>query len=119
MATAIRLAAIDTLPVIVACYRKEGIVWRMKAPDIPYRWSLNSRLDEDTFTYDLLNLGKECPRLSKQSADAWFENDDADGYEVWEQCIRSTGDTALVLIYLQSNMMSVGPDWNVRKRRAA
>jgi len=119
MATALRLAAIDTLPVIVACYRRKGIVWSMKAPDIPYRWSLNSKLDEDTFTYDLLNLGKECPRLSKQSADAWFENDDAAEYEVLEQCIGSTGDSALVLIYLQSNMMSAGSDWSVRKRRAA
>ncbi len=116
MATAIRLAAIDTLPVIVASYRKEGIVWNMRARDIPFRWKLKERLDEDSFTYDLLAEGKECPRLSKQPADAWFENDDADDYEVWEQCIGSTGDSALVMLYLQTSMMNARPDWNVKKR---
>lgn len=118
MATALRLAAIDTLPVIVACYGKKGIIWNMTAPDIPYRWSLKGQLDEDSFTYDLLNFGKECTRLGKQPADAWFENGDADDYEVLEQCIHSTGDTALVLLYLETSMMNVGPDWNVKKRRA-
>lgn len=118
MATALRLAAIDTLPVIIACYRKDGIVWNMTAPDVPYRWSLKDQLDDDSFTYDLLNFGKECTCLGKQSADAWFENDDADDYEVLEQCIPSNGKTALVLLYLQKNMMSAGPDWRVKKRRA-
>lgn len=118
MATALRLAAIDTLPVIVACYRKEGIVWNITAPDIPYRWSLKAKLDEDSFTYDLLHFGKECIRLGKQSADAWFENSDADDYEVWEQCIGSIGGSAIVLLYLQTNMMNAEPDWNVKKRRS-
>lgn len=119
MATAIRLAAIDTLPVIVASYRKEGIVWNMTARDIPFRWKLKDRLDGDSFTYDLLTQGKECPRLSKQSADAWFENEDADDYEVWEQCIGSVGDTALVILYLQTSMMNARPDWNINKRRSS
>lgn len=117
MATAIRLAAIDTLPVIVASYRKDGICWNMTARDIPYRWKLKDKLDEDSFTYDLLNDGKECPRLSKQSAAAWFENDDADDYEVWEQCISSTRDTALVMLYLQTSMMNAKPDWNINRKR--
>ncbi|ASL75355.1 hypothetical protein BC350_07895 [Ralstonia pseudosolanacearum] len=117
MATALRLANIDTLPVIVACYGRDGKRWSSPAAHIPKRWFLKNNVDEDTFTYDLLNSGKECGYLGKQSADAWFENDDAGKYEVLEQCIGSVGGTALVLLYLQSDMLDAGFDWNVGNRR--
>ncbi len=117
MATALRLADIDTLPVIVACYSRDGKRWSLPSSHIPKRWFLKDKLDEDTFTYDLLNSGKECRYLGKQSADAWFENDDAGKYEVLEQCISSVGGTALVLLYLQSAMLDAGFDWSVGNRR--
>lgn len=118
MATTLRLAGIDTVPVIVACYSRDGKKrWSLPAADVPERWFLKDRLDEDTFTYDLLNTGKECRNLGKQSADAWFENDDSVEYEVREQCIGSSGGTALVLLYLQTDMMSAGFDWNVGNRK--
>lgn len=117
MATALRLADINTLPVIVACYDKNGRRWSLPAADIPMRWFLMDKLDEDTFTYDLLNSGKECRGLGKQSADAWFQNDDAGRYEVLEQCVSSTGGTALVLLYLQSEMLHAGFDWSVGNRK--
>lgn len=105
MATALRLASINTLPVIVACYGKEGRRWHLAAEDIPRRWFLNRKLDPDTFTYDLLNEGKECRALSKQSADSWFETEGADRFEVFEQCIASHAGQALVLLYLESSML--------------
>ncbi|MEK7886306.1 ImmA/IrrE family metallo-endopeptidase [Burkholderia contaminans] len=117
MATALRLVNIDTLPVIVACYTKDGKRWSLPAADIPKRWFLKDKLDEDTFTYDFLNSGKESQYLGKQSADAWFENDDAEKYEVLEQCIGSVGGTALVLLYLQPDMLDAGFDWTVGNRR--
>lgn len=117
MATALRLAGINTLPVIVACYGRDGKRWSLPAADIPKRWFLKSKLDEDTFTYDLVNSGKECRGLGKQPADAWFENDDAGKYEVLEQCVGSIGGTALVLLYLQSEMLYAGFDWNVGNRK--
>lgn len=118
-ATALRLADINTLPVIVACYSRDGKRWSLPAADIPKRWSLNlkDKLDEDTFTYDLLNSGTECRSLGKQSADAWFKNNDAEKYEVLEQCIGSFGGTALVLIYLQPDMLSAKFEWNAANRR--
>ncbi|MBP0637991.1 ImmA/IrrE family metallo-endopeptidase [Cupriavidus sp. AcVe19-6a] len=116
MATALRLANIDTLPVVIASYSRDRKRWSLPAAHIPKRWFLKNKLDEDTFTYDLLHSGKECNGLRKQPADAWFENDDAGNYEVLEQCIGSTGGTALILLYLESAMMDAGADWNVGRR---
>lgn len=105
LATAIRLVDINTLPVIVACYSKARRRWHIAASDVPKRWWLRDAVEEESFTYDLLQDGKTCARLGKQSADVWFTNDDAGEYEVLEQCIQSTGDTALVLIYLATEEM--------------
>lgn len=116
MATTLRLANINTLPVIVACYDRDGRRWAVPAGDIPRGWRLNEKLDDDTFTYDLLHQGKECRGLAKQPADAWFENDEADKYEVQEQCIGSTADTALVLLYLEPAMLEVSLDWGVNRK---
>jgi Zn-dependent peptidase ImmA (M78 family) len=116
MATALRLADINTLPVIVASYNRAGLRWSLPAGDVPKRWFLKQTLDEDTFTYDLLQSGKACKHLGKQPADAWFENDDAGKYEVREQCIASHGGDALVLVYLEPKMMEAGFDWNVRRK---
>lgn len=111
MATTLRLANINTLPVIVACYDRDGRLWAMPAADIPRGWRLKEKLDDDTFTYDLVHHGKECRGLAKQPADLWFENDEADNYEVQEQCIASMAGTALVLIYLEPAMLEVTLDW--------
>ena len=63
MATTLRLANINTQPVIVLCYDRDGRRWAMPASDIPRRWFLNDKLDEDSFTYDLLHHGhKTSPR---------------------------------------------------------
>ncbi|WP_418119110.1 ImmA/IrrE family metallo-endopeptidase [Variovorax sp. 350MFTsu5.1] len=116
MATTLRLANINTLPVIVACYDRQGRRWAMPARDIPKRWFLKEKLDEDSFTYDLLYQGKECRGLGKQPADVWFENDDAGKFEVQEQCIGSAEGTALVMLYLESSMLEAGFDWTVGRK---
>lgn len=116
MATTLRLANINTQPVIVLCYARDGRRWAVPARDIPKRWFLNDKLDEDSFTYDLLHYGKECRGLSKQPADVWFKNDDAGKYEVQEQCIGSADGTALVLLYLEPAMLEAGFDWSVGRK---
>lgn len=117
MATALRLANVNTLSVIVACYDQKGHRWSIPAGDIPKRWFLKKDLDEDTFTYDLIHSGKECRHLGKQPAEAWFENDDAGKYEVLEQCIASHSGQVLVLLYLEQSMLHAGFDWNVGNRK--
>lgn len=105
MATTLRLANINTLPTIVACYGKAGLRWHIAAQDVPRRWWLKRALDEDSFAYDLMNYGKPCNHLGKQPADAWFDNDDAGNYEVFEQCIQSSGGEILVILYLADEEM--------------
>lgn len=117
-ATSIRLALLDTLPVIVACYSKAGLKWSLKSPHIPKRWWLRQKLDDDSFAYDLLYSGKECPRLAKQPAETWFENEDADQYEILEQSMASANGSVLVLLYLNdTEMFNVGFDSSIRKPR--
>lgn len=116
MATALRLADVNTLPVIVAYYNSAGLRWSLPAGDIPRRWVLRRDLDEDSFTYDMVKSGKDCKYLGKQSADTFFENDDAGKYEVREQCVGSHGGNVLTLLYLEPKMMEAGFDFNVRRK---
>jgi len=116
LATSIRLADIDTLPVIVACYSKKGLRWWKAAHHIPRRWWLQNALDEDSFAYDLLYSGRSISSPRKQPAEVWFENADADRYEVQEDCIPGRAGEVLVLLYLSPKMMGAGFDPNVGVR---
>jgi hypothetical protein len=116
-AISIRLASLDTLPVIVACYSANKMLWFNMAPHVPRRWWLKSRLDEDSFAYDVLHNGNSHTQPRKQSADAWFENDDADQYELLEQAIPSIRGQVLALLYLSdSEMCEAGFDPNLRTK---
>jgi hypothetical protein len=99
-ATLIRLAKVDTLPVIVASYSLEGRLWYCAARHVPRRWRLKSLLDGDSFAHELLTRGTPTLQPRKQSADAWFDNDDADEYEVLEQCVPGMPGKVLVTLYL-------------------
>lgn len=116
-AVSIRLATLDTLPVIVACYTKAGLKWTLRASHVPKRWWLRKKLDDDSFAYDVLYAGRLCNRLGKQPAETWFDNDDADKYEVLEQSIPSTNEQVLVLLYLNDpEMCEAGYDPNIGNR---
>lgn len=116
-AISIRLASLDTLPVIVACYSATKLLWFNMAPHIPRRWWLQSQLDEDSFAYDVLHNGNSYTQPKKQSADAWFENDDADQYELLEQAIPSVNGQVLVLLYLSDpEMCEATFDQNLRTK---
>jgi hypothetical protein len=104
-ATLIRLAKVDTFPVCVACYSLHKRHWYCPAPHVPRRWYLKPNLDPDTFAYGLLTRGEEVVTPRKQSADAWFGNDDADEFEVLEQCVRGTEGKVLVVLYLSDREM--------------
>ncbi|MFM1989463.1 MAG: hypothetical protein RJA99_2420 [Pseudomonadota bacterium] len=118
LATAFRLVRVDTLPVILACYGPAGRRWHLASPHVPTRWWLKSALDEDSFAFDLLKTGTPCLSYRKQSAETWFDNDDADDFEVLEQCIHTTNRDALVLLYLSDvEMFDRGFDPGVGNRR--
>lgn len=104
-AMSIRLATLDTLPVIVACYDRNGRIWRSRANHIPSRWRLKQSLDEDSFAYDIVNGHADGNKGGKQSADAWFENDDADEFELLESSMPSENGRVLVMLYLNNSEM--------------
>lgn len=103
-AVSIRMATLDTLPVIVACYTKYGLKWRIRASHIPSRWSLRQKLDDDSFAYSILYEG-QTQKMGKQPGETWFENDDAEDYELLESSIPSVSGQVLVLLYLTDSRM--------------
>ncbi len=117
LATAMRLADIDALPVILACFSASGLRWNKAAAHVPRRWFLRKQLDDDSFAHDFFQNGREHPRLGKQPAETWFENLDADRYEVRECCRPGRNGELLVLLYLESKMLYLGYDPLVGNRK--
>jgi Zn-dependent peptidase ImmA (M78 family) len=118
LATALRLVNVNKLPAIVACYSADKCRWHLRARDIPQRWWLRDRLDDDSFAYELLTEGRSRKSPGKQPAETWFENDDAEEYEMLEHCISTANGEVLVLLYLtDAEMFDAKFDPNVGRKR--
>lgn len=117
LATCIRLADIDTLPVVVGCYSQSGRRWSKAAAHVPRRWWLRGRLDDDSFAHNFLLSGARTSSARKQPGEVWFENDDAENYEVTEECMPGKAGEVLVLLYLSAPMLDARYDPNVGVRR--
>lgn len=117
LATSIRLANVNTLPAVIACYSPVGLRWRLAGEDVPRRWFLHRALSEESFAYDLMSKGTQTPAPRKQSAEVWFENDDAEEYELLEHSTSYRNGEILVVLYLSSKMLSAQFDPNVGGRR--
>lgn len=118
-AMAFRATLLDDFPVIFCCYSAEGREWALTAPMVPSRWRLKHKLDEDTFAYEFVR-GSIASGSGKQSAEAWFENSDADKYEIREECIPYRLGQVLVLLYLADEMLDTArnwDDWRTRYRK--
>jgi hypothetical protein len=114
LATSVRLADVNQLPVALACYSASGRRWYKSSSDIPRRWRLEKKLDEESFAFDLLKSGTLPAGLRKQPAEVWFENSDADDFEVYEDCVPGKDGEVLVLLYLETDMMEAEFDRNAR-----
>jgi hypothetical protein len=78
---------------------------------VPSRWRPKEKLDRDTFAHDFVRGGNTAGS-GKQSAEAWFENSDADKYEITEECIPYRPGQVLVLLYLPDEMLDAPRDWD-------
>jgi Zn-dependent peptidase ImmA (M78 family) len=117
LATCMRLADTNELPVILAGYTARGVrKWHKSAADVPKRWWLRSQLDDDSFAHELLQRGTTHPNAGKQPAEVWFENSDADRYEISECCIAGRNGEVLVLLYLSAPMLDARFDPEVGNR---
>lgn len=118
IATALRMLAVHKLPVFVACFRGKQLRWVDRSDTIPKRWWFRNTLDDDSFAYDLVTKGVEPAAPRKQPAEVWFENDDADQYEVLEHCVPYINGDILVILYLtDSKMLDARFDPNVGNKR--
>lgn len=118
IATLIRMAKVDKLPVIVANYTNSQRRWYASAPHVPKRWLPKRVLDPDTFAHDVMTKGDQCEIPRKQSAEAWFENNDAGEFEVLEQCYSPQPGHVIAVLYLSDGeMFERGFDPDTRWRR--
>ena len=109
-ATAIRLVESRHSPVILVCHGPEGRKWFVRSKDVPARWFPRDELDSESFAFDLLfGKGQEerHPRLI--GADAWFDRDEAQFYELREHSVRTSRDEILTLLMLSDDGML--EDW--------
>ena len=123
-ATAIRLVESRHSPTVLVCHDPKGRKWFTRSRDVPERWFPRHELDSESFAFDLLSgLGPEqsYPRLI--GADAWFDRDEAQRYELYEHSVRTSSDDILTLLILTEEGML--EDWGFgsgkgrRKRFAA
>lgn len=108
-ATAIRIAEANVEPVIVACYNGSGRCWFKRSKDVPEHWFPVAKIDPDTYAADVLS-GK-CTRthMSTVVADAWFDADGIDEYEMKEQSIHLGGGKVLVILRITQEEMQIDP----------
>jgi len=105
LATGLRLIEIASVPAILTCYDRDHIRWFRFSKDVPRRWYLKDKLDEDTFAYDALFKNKSEAGPRKSSADSWFTNDDAENYEVLEHSTLGRDGEVLTLIIPDGDML--------------
>lgn len=120
LATALRVIRTNSFPAVLACYGPLGLRWQVPSRCVPRLWRLKTRLDPASMAYDLMSDGKETAGASKQSADAWFDNDDADDYEIFEECRPYGPSGCLVLLLLEDGMLDARPDrdlWSQPRKR--
>lgn len=118
-AMAFRVTLLDNFPVILCCYSAEGREWSLSAPMVPTRWRVKQQLDQDSFAYDFVR-GSAITGSGKQSAETWFDNSDADAYEITEECVPYRPGQVLTLLYLPDEMLDAErdqDDWRTRFRR--
>lgn len=110
LCTALRLIDVNTVPAILTSYDGNGLRWFLRTPDIPSRWYLKDKLDEDSFAHELLTHGKAQAGLRKSSADTWFTNADGDEYELREHSVEGFGGEILTLLLPDNSMLDAPYD---------
>ena len=108
-ATAIRLVESRHCSTLLVCHGHEGRKWFARSTEVPERWFPRDNLDSESFAFDLLfGQGQEeiHPRL--MNADAWFDRDEAQRYELREHSVRTSDDEILTLLILTEDRMLEG-----------
>lgn len=98
-ATLIKAVESNRMPIVLACYNRQGYHWARAAKMVPTWWRLQRTLDRETFAGRMLFEGAAAetrPRL--MPADAWFDFKGAGRYEVSEQSVMLPGPEVLTVL---------------------
>jgi Zn-dependent peptidase ImmA (M78 family) len=104
-ATAIRLVNMNAWPLVLVSHKKNGRVWFNRSKDVPERWFPQKELSPDSMAFDMLFGNKERVRHQKITADTWFDNRDADRYDITEDALRISTEQVLCLLWLENDEM--------------
>ncbi len=104
-ATAIRLVNMNVWPLLLVCHSKSGHFWFNRSKDIPERWFPQKELSHDSIAFDQLFGNEERVRAQKTDANTWFDNREADRYEIIEDAIRISDNQVLSLLWIENDEM--------------
>ncbi|MBF5039898.1 ImmA/IrrE family metallo-endopeptidase [Methylophilus sp. 13] len=104
-ATAIRLVNINAWPLVLVCHSKNGRVWFNRSKDVPERWFPQKELSQDSMAFDQLFANEARVRAQKATADTWFDNHEAERYEIIEDAIKISNDRVLSLLWIENDEM--------------
>jgi hypothetical protein len=106
-ATAIRLVNMNVWPLILVSHSQSGRVWFNRSKDVPERWFPQKELDQDSMAFGMLFGNEDRVRYQKATADTWFDNRQAERYEIIEDAIRISNNQVLCLLWLENDEMLV------------
>lgn len=108
VATAIRLVETGIFPCMVICHSEQGRNWFARSSLIPSRWFPQDQLDPASYAFDVLFGRKTDDSMPRKiGADAWFDRDEAQHYEIQEQTIRLSSTEILTLLHVREASMLI------------
>lgn len=107
-ATLIRMIDTGRYPTaMMVCHGRRGKKWHKPAAGIPAWWKPKQELDTESLALALLNdpqaEDQSFPR--KIGADAWFDNWEAERFEITEQSFRVPGEGIVTILVLANGMV--------------
>jgi hypothetical protein len=100
-ATLSKLVALDRFPIMIVRHGQTGRTWFSRPTHVRGFWFPRQDLDSESPAFDLLfKGGKEDTFPRKVGADAWFDFQGADQYEVQEQSFALPNNEIMTLLVL-------------------
>ncbi len=104
-ATALKLIDLGPEPAMLICHSAAGRRWFKRGRDVPDRWFPREDLDAESNAFETVHGGVDHPQPMVIGADAWFDRQGADRYEVFEQTVRAAAGEALTLLTFKDSEM--------------
>jgi len=116
-ATVIRAVEGSYFPAFAICHTSAGRKWFARSSMVPARWFPSADLDPDSLAFDVLHANKPdnvIPR--KIGADAWFDQQGAGDFEIYEQTCRTGADEIVTLLLITDGDMLDEEDYRPYRR---